>query len=95
MTFYTVPVQFYQLWTIFITLGRHTLPAVHCLLSGKTQGLYKAVLENILINIPQFKPVASMSDWEPAARKAFKEVFPHIRNYGCWFQYSQSPKTRS
>ena len=28
-TFYTVPVQFYQLWTIFIAVGRHTLPAVH------------------------------------------------------------------
>ena len=88
-TFYTVPVQFYQLWTIFISIGRYTLPAIHCLLSGKTQGLYKAILENILIHIPQFTPIATMSDWEAAARNAFKEVFPHISNYGCWFHYTQ------
>ena len=61
-TFYTVPAQFYQLWTIFVAVGSHTLPTVHCLLSGKTQELYKAV--------------ASMFDWEPAARNASKEVFP-------------------
>ena len=30
-TFFTVPIQFYQLWTIFISVGRHTLPAIHCL----------------------------------------------------------------
>ena len=30
-----------------------------------------------------------MSDWEAAARNAFKEVFPHISNYGCWFHYTQ------
>ena len=71
-TFYTVPAQFYQLWTIFLAIGSHTLPAVHCLLSGKSQELYKVVLENIVIQIPQFEPVASMSVWEPAARNAFK-----------------------
>lgn len=88
-TFYTVPVQFYQLWTIFIAVGRHTLPAIHCLLSAKTQGLYKTVLDNIIIHIPQLKPKASMSDWEPAARNAFKEIFPEIINYGCLFHYTQ------
>ena len=25
-TFFTVPIQFYQLWTILISVGRHTLP---------------------------------------------------------------------
>ena len=33
-TFYTVPKQFYQLWTIFIIVGQHVLPAIHCLLTG-------------------------------------------------------------
>ena len=28
-TFFTVPIQFYQLWTIFIAVGKHSLPAIH------------------------------------------------------------------
>ena len=88
-TFKTVPVQFYQLWTIFIAVDGHTLPAIHFLLSAKTQELYKAILENIFIHIPQLKPVASMSDWESAPRNAIREVFPGINVYGCWFHYTQ------
>ena len=30
-----------------------------------------------------------MSDWEPAARNAIKEVYPQITVYGCWFHYTQ------
>ena len=46
-TFDTVPIQFYQLWTIFIAVGRHTIPAIHCLMTAKTQDLYRAVLESL------------------------------------------------
>ena len=35
-TFYTVPNQFNQVWMIFIAVGRHTIPAVHCLMTAKT-----------------------------------------------------------
>ena len=63
-TFYTVPVQFYQLWTIFIAVGRHSIPAVHCLMTGKTEDLYRTVFEILVIHIPEFKPIASMSDWD-------------------------------
>ena len=38
-TSFTVPVQFYQLWTIFVAVDRHTLPAIHCLMTGKSQDL--------------------------------------------------------
>ena len=88
-TFYTVPTQFFQLWTIFATVGRHTVPAINCLMTAKTQELYKAVLESISAKIPQFKPEFSMSDWEPAARNAIKEVHPQIKIYGCWFHYTK------
>ena len=42
-TFFTVPTQFTLLWTIFVAVGRHTLPAIHCLMTAKSQALYKAV----------------------------------------------------
>ena len=88
-TFYTVPIQFYQLSTIFVAVEKHSLPAIHCLMTGKSQDLYQAVFETISTKLPHFKPLASMSDWEPAARNAIREVFPHIHVYGCWFHFAQ------
>ena len=58
-------------------------------MSSKSQDLYKAVLEKIANEVPLFRPLASMSDWEPAARNAFKAVYPEIKMYGCWFHYTQ------
>ena len=88
-TFFTVPIQFYQLWTILISVGRHTLPAIHCLLTGKSQQLYQAILETISQNIPHFRPLASMSDWEAASRNAFRITYPQVKTYGCWFHFTQ------
>ena len=88
-TLYTVPVQFYQLWTIFLTADRYTIPGIHCLMTSKDQGLYTAVLNRIVNLVPQFQPTISMSDWEAAPRNALKEVYPNINNYGCWFHFSQ------
>ena len=88
-TFFTVPIQFFQLWTIFVFVGRNTLPAIHCLLTAKNQELCQAVLESLKENIPLFTPIASMSDWEPAARNAFREIHLQMRILGCWFHYTQ------
>ena len=60
-TFQTVPVQFLQLWTIFISVGRHTMPAIHCLMMSKSQELYIAILKDLAVHVPQFQPIASMS----------------------------------
>ena len=38
---------FFQLWTIFVSVGRNTLPAIHCLLTAKKQELYQAVLKSL------------------------------------------------
>ena len=65
------------------------MPAIHCLMTSKSQELYTGILENLVANIPQIKPMASMSDWEPAPRNAFKEIYPQIKIYGCWFHFTQ------
>ena len=38
-TFYTVPLQFYQIWTIFVTVGTKSFPAIHCLITSKDERL--------------------------------------------------------
>ena len=55
----------------------------------KSQDLYQAILENISVNIPLFQPSSSMSDWGPAARIAFRNVYPQMKVYGCWFHLTQ------
>ena len=70
-------------------MDRHTLPAIHCLMTSKSQDLYKSILENLNLNVPDFQPSATMSDWEPAPRNAFKQVYPNIKLYGCWFHFTQ------
>ena len=88
-TFQTVSIQFVQLWTIFVAVGRHTMPAIHCLMTSKSQELYSAILQDLVTHVPQFQPIASMSDWEPAVRNAFKEFYPQMKVYGCWFHFAE------
>ena len=89
-TFYTVPSQFYQLWTIFARFGRHVLQVIHCILTGKHEEVYTAVLARIHELVPQLAPIYGMSDWEKGARNAVKTQFPGIHLRGCHFHYSQS-----
>ena len=58
-------------------------------MTAKDQNLYKAVLNDIRRLIPQFQPEVTMSDWEAAPRNAVKEIYPNVKNYGCWFHFSQ------
>ena len=73
-TFFTVAIQFHQLWTIFIVVNQHVIPAIHCLLTGKSEQLYDTLLLNIREIVPQFQPQNSMSDWEQATRNAVKRI---------------------
>ena len=85
-TFYTVPIQFYQLWTVFASIGGHVIPCIHCLLAGKQETLYTEVLRKIRELVPQLQPIRGMSDWEKAPRNSLKIVFEGIHLQGCLFQ---------
>ena len=89
-TFQTVPNQFYQLWTILLCVGRHCLLAIHCLMTSKEEGLYTAVIRKIKSLLPQFQPTSTMSDWEQAAKNAFKHEYPDAKINGCWFHFTQA-----
>ena len=72
-----------------ITLGRHTIPALHCLMPAKTQELYRGVIDSLVAYIPEFRPLAYISVWEQAPRNAFEQVFPQIRIYACLFHNTE------
>ena len=74
----------------FLTVGRHAIPAIHCLLTNKDEELYVAVLQKIRELVPHLEPGCVMLDWEQAARNAVKRVYRGIRMNGCWFHYTQA-----
>ena len=48
-TFYVVPKIFLQLFTLFIQVNDHTLPALHILMTRKTETLYGGAILAIKI----------------------------------------------
>ena len=89
-TFKVVPHLFYQLFTIFIQYKGHVMPAVHILMTNKTEQLYFAVLSALREYIPDFKPMFANCDFERASRNAFISSFPDITLIGCWFHYTKA-----
>ena len=56
-TFNVVPRLFYQLFTIFIYINHHAIPAVHVLMTNKSETLYNATLLALRELIVDFNPV--------------------------------------
>jgi hypothetical protein len=92
-TFDTVPLLFYQLFTIFGIFGKHSIPPIFCLMSNKTEAAYLALLDKLTELLPQFNPATAMGDYEIASRNALLEVFPEIEQRGCFFHFSQAVLT--
>ena len=70
-TFYTVPSQFYQLWTIYVNIDRYTNPAIHCLITSKSQELDTVIVQRISTCFIDFKPTNAISDCESAPHNSF------------------------
>ncbi|KAK0416128.1 hypothetical protein QR680_012306 [Steinernema hermaphroditum] len=92
--FSAAPSLFQQLYTIHYRVGntRTTLPAVYCLLPHKTTKTYLKMLKAIKDLKPSFSPSSLVVDFEAAAIKAFRTVFPGIKVSGCFFHLAQSQR---
>ena len=88
-TFCVVPKMFLQLFTLFIHVNGHTLPAIHVIMTRKTETLYRAAILAIRELISNFNPIFAMRDFELAPRKVLKKIFPSIRTIGCWFHFTK------
>ncbi|KFD46251.1 hypothetical protein M513_09413, partial [Trichuris suis] len=83
-TFKTVPIVFYQLYTIHACVGSQMFPMVYALMSGKSQALYKRLFEELadFADEHQFclSPRVIMTDLELAAINAAKSEFQNALN---------------
>ena len=89
-TFYVVPKIFLKLFTLFIQVNYHTLPALYILMTGKTETLYRAAILAIKELIPNYNPIFEIGDFELAARKALEDKIPSIKIICCWFHFTKA-----
>ncbi|CAF1607515.1 unnamed protein product, partial [Didymodactylos carnosus] len=85
-TFSVVPEIYFQLYTINATYLEHIVPVVYILLQGKTQRLYKQMIDEIVQLSPKFSPQNIMMDYERAAINVFSKKFPTAHISGCFLQ---------
>jgi MULE transposase domain len=94
-TFRTSPKPFHQYVTIHGYSHKRALPLVHCLLSGKTIGHYRQLLQVVKQNVRRvsgrnFKPKRLVSDFELSIITAVETELPRTRIFCCLFHLRQS-----
>ena len=88
-TFYVDQKLFYQLFTIFLQGGHHAMPAIHGLMSKRSESLH-AVLKNVIELMPDFKLKLSVGDYEKASRNSFRTAFNSIEVSGYLVHFSKA-----
>ena len=94
-TFKLCKAPFTQLLTVnaFVRRKDHAkqVPLVFALMSGKKNKDYRAVIREIIKNIPGQPSVKKVTvDFERAIWSAFQKVLPEVRIMGCAFHWSQA-----
>ncbi len=89
-TFFCVPRQFYQCFSLMGVFGSHCLPVAHVLMSAKSEQLYQKVTDKLKEIAPNFSPETLMGDYEAGSRNAMQATFPTARVGGCTFHYDQA-----
>ncbi|CAG7723693.1 unnamed protein product [Allacma fusca] len=88
-TFKTAPKLFQQLYTLHGIVNGSTLPLIYILLPNKEYLTYRKMLEALKAKIPAWQPRSVTTDFEAAALRAFREVFPGTIQRGCYFHFGQ------
>jgi len=97
-TFKVCPKNFYQLFNIIISIeeGKFIFPAIHVLMTHKSEFSYRMIFHNLNTIIKakkikfNFEKKHIMTDFEHALRNTLKELYPNCYLEGCFFHYSKA-----
>ncbi len=91
-TFKTVPIVFYQLYTIHVPVGdknSRILPLIYSLIISKSEEIYKNLFKELIDFIAEndltLQPSIILTDFELALINASHHIFSNIENKGCFF----------
>ncbi len=88
-TFFVVPSQFYQLFTVHFEYLNHSFPFFYALMTRKSASLYAKVFDVLKSKFPSFSPQTAMSDFEFASSDTFQTKFPTAEVSHCAFHFAQ------
>ena len=94
-TFRTAPYPYYQFLTIHGMLHGFVIPLVFCLLTHKTTGHYRQVLQHLKQAVRhllhrRLQPTRMIMDFEQGLMTAVETELPNCRPAGCYFHFTQS-----
>jgi len=94
-TFKTCPPPYTQFVTIHGLFQERVLPFVMCLLTGKTVGQYRQLLQHVKAQVRRFtgrnfSPDKTVCDFEQALQSAAETELQNTRICSCYFHFCQS-----
>ena len=92
-TFKSRPLIVAQLYVIHYEMHGQVVPGVYALMENRREYSYRQMFEVLRDRFPEASrngPARISTDFEVAAKTAFREVFPNSREAYCFYHFSQS-----
>jgi len=94
-TFRTAPGPYLQFVTVHGLCLGHVIPLAFCLMTGKTIGQYRQILQHLKQEVRRvthraLRPTRVVSDFERSLMTALETELPRSRLAGCYYHFSQS-----
>ena len=94
-TFRTAPGPYLQFVTVHGLCHGHVIPLAFCLMTGKTTGQYRQLLQRLKQEVRRvrhraLRPRRVVIDFERSLMTAIETELPRSRISGCYFHFSQS-----
>lgn len=94
-TFKSTPVPFYQIYTIHGDFGstyshNHVIPLFYVFMTNRNTESYEILFQILKSRVPELNPTKISIDFEIAAIKAVRKIYPEAAMIGCWYHFQRN-----